>query len=202
MTEINEIWKPVVGWEDQYMVSSLGRVKSLDKIIIDKAKRQRFFKGQILKPRIDTKGYLRVGLSKGSVHYNRQIHRLVAEAFIPNINNLPEVNHRDENPKNDCLENLEWCDRKYNVNYGTRTIRMIESKKKGVLQFDLNNTIIKKWESAKEASENTGIGRNCICGCCKNKYGRKSAGGYIWKYYDLETYLIALMNKNIKKGAS
>ena len=108
-----EYWKPVVGYEGLYEVSNLGRVKSL-----------KFGKERILKPQKDTSGYLCVTLCKNNNQCQFKVHRLVAEAFIPNPNNLPQTNHKDECKTNNIASNLEWCDRKYNVNYGTRTKRV------------------------------------------------------------------------------
>ena len=115
-----EIWRPVVGYEGLYEVSSLGRVRSLDKY--DSI--NRFCEGRILKLSSDRLGYLRAQLYSNSKRKSFLVHRLVAQAFIPNPDNLPQVNHIDENPSNDNVENLEWCDGKYNVNYGTRIDRI------------------------------------------------------------------------------
>jgi len=109
---MNEIWKPIDKY-DGYEVSNLGRVKSYK---VDKVN------GKIMKPYRTTKGYLQIDISlDGRKRENRvhlAVHRLVAMAFIPNPNNLPEVNHKDENKENNCVDNLEWCDTKYNCNYG------------------------------------------------------------------------------------
>ena len=104
------------------------------------------------------------------------IHRLVAEAFIPNPDNLPQVNHKDENPENNHVENLEWCDAKYNNNYGTS----IERKSKWVIQLNKNNEILHFYPSAIQASRETGIGQGSISNVCVGR--RKSAGGFLWKY--------------------
>ena len=110
-----EEWRKIVGYEGLYEVSSLGRVRSLDRY--DSI--NRFRKGRILKSGTDTGGYLFVQLSSNGNEKNHSVHRLVAEAFIPNPDNLPQVNHIDEDKSNNCVDNLEWCDREYNINYGT-----------------------------------------------------------------------------------
>lgn len=109
----DEIWKPIKDFEDSYEVSSKGRVRSLDKIVVDNLKgteRRRLIKGKILKPYLcKGNGYLLVTLSKNSKLKYKTIHRLVAESFIPNLNSYPSINHKDEDKQNNNLENLEWC---------------------------------------------------------------------------------------------
>ena len=160
-----EIWKDIEGYEGLYQVSNKGRVKSL-------------YKGseRILKPHDNGRGYLRVHLTKENTSKNIRVHRLVALAFIPNPNNLPEINHRDENKKNNCVENLEWCDRGYNVNYGTRNERV--SRK--ILQYSKSEEFIREWQSAAEVKRVLGIDRAHISACCKGKL--KSSGGFVWRY--------------------
>ena len=121
MTE--EIWKPVVGYEGLYEVSSYGRVKSLDRYVKYSDGRIYLHKGKVLSLAKDKNGYFVVSLYFNGKHNTIKVHRLVAQAFIPNPDNLPEVNHLDEDKTNNRVENLEWCDHKYNMNYGTRNIR-------------------------------------------------------------------------------
>lgn len=115
------IWKNVPGYENLYQVSNLGQVRSLNY--------RRTGETKILKPEKDTKGYLRVTLCKNGKRKNCQVHRLVALSFIQNDENLPCVNHKDENPSNNHVENLEWCSYKYNNNFGSHNKKMSESKK-------------------------------------------------------------------------
>ena len=115
-----EEWRPIEGYEGLYEVSNTGRVRSLDKY----DSMNRFLRGRILRLFTDGLGYLRAQLYSNSKRKSFLVHRLVAQAFIPNPDNLPQVNHRDENPSNDNVDNLEWCDGKYNVNYGTRIDRI------------------------------------------------------------------------------
>lgn len=121
-----EIWKPVVGYEGLYEVSSLGRVRSLDRYDSN----NHFLKGRILRLCVDTKGYLKVGLSSNGKVKTYMVHRMVVEAFIPNPDNLPEVNHIDEDKKNNRVDNLEMCDRKYNMNYGSRMDKVRDKRLK------------------------------------------------------------------------
>jgi hypothetical protein len=110
----------------------------------------------------------------------KTIHRLVAEKFIPNIDNLPQVNHKDENPSNNYVDNLEWCDNWYNSHYGNHieNVRLRHLKK--INQYDLQGNFIKQWNSIIEAGNTLRIDTSSISKVCKNK--RKTAGNYIWKY--------------------
>lgn len=114
-----EIWKDIKGYKGWYQVSNIGRVKSLDRKIIDSMGRIYSYKGKLLKLSLTHDGYLYVSLAKNGNARSRTINNLVAEAFIPNPSNLPEVNHKDEDKLNNKVSNLEWCTRKYNINYGT-----------------------------------------------------------------------------------
>lgn len=106
------------------------------------------------------------------------IHRLVAEAFIPNSNNYLEINHKDENKQNNNVDNLEWCTRSYNINYGKRNNNIC----KAVMQYDKKGKFIKEWKSIMEVQRNLGLNNSNISQCCQNKSKYKSVGGYIWKY--------------------
>ena len=121
-----EEWRAVPGYEGLYEVSSYGRVKSIDRYV--KSKSYRLHKGKVLSPGKDRNGYLFVVLSYNGKHKGITVHRLVAESFIPNPDNLPQVNHKDEDKTNNNVDNLEWCDAKYNSNYGTARIRERETK--------------------------------------------------------------------------
>lgn len=118
-----DIWKDIPGYECYYQVSNTGKVRSVDRTEYGKK-----FKGKILTPRVTNGGYLGVTLCKCNHHKHISIHRLVAIAFIPNPNNLPQVNHKDENVKNNNVENLEWCTAKYNSNYGKHCEKISKSK--------------------------------------------------------------------------
>ena len=125
MTE--EIWRPVVGYEELYEVSSYGRVRSLDRYVRTCYEKYRLHKGKVLIPTKNRYGYLSVVLSCNGKHKTITIHRLVSLTFIPNPDDLPIINHKDEDKTNNRVENLEWCDHKYNVNFGTRNIRIKET---------------------------------------------------------------------------
>lgn len=106
---MEEIWKSIPEFED-YTVSNLGRVMNKH--------------GRIMKPSNHKQGYKLIGLKKDKKLYCRYVHRLVALAFIPNPDNLPQVNHKDECRNNNCVDNLEWCTSGYNINYGTRNLKV------------------------------------------------------------------------------
>ena len=117
-----EEWKSIPGYEGLYEVSNLGRVRSVERC--DRFNRK--IVSKILKPNY-VSGYLRVGMYKNKTFKYYLIHRLVAQAFLPNPDNLPEVNHKDEDKSNNKVNNLEWCDRSYNMNYGTVQQRRIQT---------------------------------------------------------------------------
>ena len=187
---MEEIWKTIEGYPS-YMVSNMGRVKSLNY--------RRTGIEKILKPKINEKGYYYYSLFIDGKEYKFRIHRLVALHFIPNPNNLPEVNHKDENKANNCVENLEWCDRKYNCNYGTSKKKISKALSVPILQYSKDGSLIRKWNNAKDAEKVLGVDDSHIGKCCKGIY--KTVGGYVWKYYDKETYLIGIMNNNFKYAA-
>lgn len=163
---MEEIWKDIKGFEGKYYISNFGRYKN---------------KTKILKPFITVDGYAKTVLWKNNIPTNCYIHRLVAQAFLPNTDNLPQVNHKDENPLNNIVSNLEWCTSSYNVNYGVRNKKDALTKEKQVIQFDKQNNFIKEWSSTAECGRN-GFNNGHISECCNGK--RKSHKGYIWRYKD------------------
>jgi hypothetical protein len=179
---MKEKWKDIIGYEGFYMVSNLGRVKSLPK-----QAGFMFRKERILKPNVTHHGYHRVTLQKDGHIKSLAIHRLVALAFIKNPNMLPYINHKDENKTNNCVNNLEWCDVAYNNNDGTRTERMSRSKINGagskvVLQYDTHGNFIKEWESAAEIERQLGFQHSNISSCCQLKPHYKTIGGFVWRF--------------------
>ena len=151
---MKEIWKDIQGYEGLYRVSNLGRVKSLRSTHYNhKIKSTVVVKREkILALATDTKGYLRVCLHKNNKANTQKVHRLVASAFIENPNNYPCVNHKDENKQNNNVDNLEWCDSKYNCNYGTTQQRRADKTKKKVAQISKDGSIVKVWDSVNDAS--------------------------------------------------
>lgn len=181
---MQEFWKDVVGYEGLYQVSNLGRVKSLSKFHCTSKNHSSlgyWSKEKILKQIVGVQGYLYVTLyDKNKKQKSKRIHQLVAQAFISNPNNLPFVNHKDENVKNNVYYNLEWCTAKYNCNYGTRLQRIAVKNNKPILQFDLNGNFIKEYESITQASKELNNSLNNISQCCLGR--SRTSKGYIFKF--------------------
>lgn len=167
----SEEWREIKGYEGIYQVSSLGRVRSLDRKVKFSDGRERKYGNKILSSKLSNRGYLMVTLWRNRNSQRLAIHRLVAKAFIPNPDNLPQVNHKDENKTNNRANNLEWCTNQYNNQY---------SKNTKIAQYDKQGNKIKEWGSIKEASLHLNIRANHITMCCKGVI--KSCGGYCWKY--------------------
>lgn len=181
-----EIFKRI---DSYYSVSNYGRVRSSRS-------------GKILKTHSDSKhkGYSYVNLCYNGVKKTKQVHRLVAMLFLPNPNNLPCVNHKDENPSNNCADNLEWCTYGYNLSYGSRTTKELETKRrtatvnspKVVAQCSPSGeTVIAVYNSISEAAKTTGIDKTSIAKCCNkairtdskgNKHHYRTAGGFVWEF--------------------
>ena len=166
-----EIWRDIPDYFGIYQVSNLGRIKRIKKYKSEPT---------ILKSKTDNAGYLRVDLSKNCKRKSFLIHRLVALAFIPNPEALPQINHKNENKSDNRVENLEWCDSRYNNNYGTIRKRISITKSIPVIQCNMNGEIIREYYGMNEAARQTGICVQNIHKCCIGVY--KTAGGYKWKY--------------------
>lgn len=161
------MWKKVID-NEAYSVNEIGEVRN------DST-------GRILKQTIDKDGYHMVTLIN-SVSKKKQwvgVHRLVAQAFIPNPNNYPIVNHKDENKDINTKDNLEWCDASYSTNYGTRNTRVGRKNSKRVYQYD-DGELVGWYDSTKLAGKFLGISPTKIADCCRGE--KKSAGGYRWTY--------------------
>lgn len=172
-------YRDIEGYEGHYMVDTKGNVFSL--------KRKK-----IMTPCKSNNGYMQVHLSIDGVMKSHKIHRLVAKTFIPNPYNLPQVNHKDEDKTNNCVENLEWCTQSYNMNYNdgqkrrasSRDYEEISKKRsevqsKEVTQYDFDGRIVAIWRNAYVAEEH-GYNRTMINQCCLGN--KKSHKGYVWKY--------------------
>lgn len=177
-----EYWKDIKGYEGLYRVSNYGRVKSIERWVYYADGRKYLYKSRIMKLRKNSNNdYLIVSLTIDGIHTKYLVHRLVAEAFIPNPHNYPQVNHKDCNPQNNKVENLEWVTAKYNCNYLFHNeLNRLAQHNKTVLQFDKEGTFIKEWFGVRNIEKELGYGHTNISNCCSGK--RKSAYGYIWKY--------------------
>ena len=182
---MTEEWKDIEGYEGKYQVSNLGRVRSLGRDIV---RRTRYgtmapyhISGRVLKPLHSQGDYCYVHLfDKDGASTNHKVHRLVAKAFVPNPDNLNEVNHIDEDKDNNRADNLEWCKHVDNCNHGTRNERSKTKRSKPVQQLDAEGNVVAEYPSTIEAERETGTNRYQIRMCCNGKY--KTAGGYRWKF--------------------
>lgn len=180
---MNEIWKSIEGYEGLYEVSNLGKVKSVERYV-PRGNHQIYVKERILKPELDKDGYLLVNLSKNGVQRMQKIHRLVAIAFIPNVNNLPIINHLNEIKFDNRVENLEWCDNLHNVRYGTgiernKQIQTFAHGKK-VLKKDLLGNVLESYPSTREAARENNTTATQIRRVCQGK--QRTCIGYTWEY--------------------
>lgn len=200
---MEELWKDVPGYEGRYQVSNLGNVRSCNWRNTGKMKN--------LVPQNNGHGYLHVGLRKGDgTHIAFYVHRLVAEAFVPNPHGLPQVNHKDENKQNNFVwvnedgsvdfekSNLEWCDATYNLAYGSRkekevlTQQMTHTKNCRVLQFSLDGRLLSFYRSQREAQRATSIPSSDISVCCSG--GLQQTHGYKWRYArDFHPFVLRLL---------
>lgn len=166
----DEIWKDIIGWEGLYQISSYGIVKSFRKK-----------EPHLLSTCVGTHGYCVVLLHDGNgQRKNERVHRLVAQAFIPNPNNYPYINHKDEDKTNNQVENLEWCTAEYNSNYGTCKKRIGLTNGIPVLKYDLDGNFISEYRTMTEAERNEGIDHANICICCEGKIS--NCNNFIWIY--------------------
>jgi hypothetical protein len=175
--------KDILGYEGLYKINEKGEIYSIPR------------KGTInnirkISQRKNKYGYMQVVLMKNNKMKTFLVHRLVAQAFIPNPDNLSQVNRKDENKQNNCVDNLEFCDATYNNTYGTRLERASKACQKSVVQLDKNNNFIKEFSSITQVGNDLNISLGNVSNCCRGKVN--FVGGYRWMY--LEDYL-----NNIKK---
>lgn len=188
MINSKEVWKPVVGYEELYLVSDTGLVKSLakDRVIGNGARR--IYPEIILKQSVDSGGYKQVKLCCNGKSKQFLVHKVVASAFLENNNGYFEVNHKDENKQNNNASNLEWCSRKYNMNYGSAMektrIKNLNCKttSKRLIQYDTNMVKIAEYPSVGECARRTGYSQGTISACCCKKPHFNTYKGYIWRY--------------------
>lgn len=173
-------WKNIKGFVGLYQIHNSGIVRSLDRKVWNR-NGYKLESGKILKPNILAKGYFQVYLTNAGITKCLQVHRLVAEAFIPNPNDLPQINHIDEEKSNNHVDNLEWCTASYNSSYGSRN----DTNSLPVLQYSLEGEVIAEFPSIKQASEATGLSESTIMRCCRYGYQRaRRKNKFDWRFKD------------------
>lgn len=186
LISIKPKWKDIVGYENEYQINQFGEIRTLK----DSPKLKKY---DVLKPQISKRnGYVYQMLYKNGKEKLLRVHRLVAMAFLPNPNNLPQVNHKDGNKQNNSVYNLEWCEQSDNMKHAYKNGLQIPSenqrkaiintnklKQKKVCQIK-DGEIINTFSGISEASRQTKISISCISRCCNLK--RKSTNGYEWRF--------------------
>ena len=178
---LDQIWKTIDNYGD-YEVSNYGKVRRIS-YDGDKSKEEQYKLPYYLKHRIDKDGYFRYTLCVKGKTKSFYAHRLVAQAFIPNPNNKPQVNHIDGNKQNNYVDNLEWCTIQENNLHALRNgLRDMKNNKlsKQVEQYDMNGNLLNTFKSANDAKRITGLSQGHISECCRGEY--KQYKGYVWKY--------------------
>lgn len=206
---MKEEFRSITGYEGLYEVSNLGNVRSLNYNHTGQTR--------VMKPMKNTWGYLQVGLHKEGKMKMCKVHRLVAQAFIENPYNLPEVNHKDEDKTNNSVcvnldgsinfekSNLEWCDHRQNINHGTRTQRSAEAQRgvkrpyvaealsEEVVQLTLDYVFVNEWASVNECGRN-GFNISCVSMCCNGKYGLQGNVYKGYRWVKAEDYYSSIAN--------
>lgn len=177
---MKEEWKDIQNYEGLYQVSNLGRVKSFRQSTKLRCKSE-----YILKPFLANNGYAQVTLYNNTKKHKFLVHRLVACAFIPNPDNLPQINHKDEDRTNNVVDNLEWCTAEYNNAYGTAKLRAIDTVSKPIEQVTFDGKVIAIYRSTRIASEilkiNTGTLKSAVI-------KHSQCNGYFWRYSNINPW--------------
>jgi hypothetical protein len=186
---MEEVWADISGYDGFYKVSNLGNIKSLQRYVKCKDGSVRLFQEKILSGGKAGRGYLLVTLFKGAKKRMEYVHRLVAEAFIPNVNNYPQINHKNGIKTDNRVENLEWCNNSMNMKHAFKTglakttiYQVIEKNKKKVIQLTKDGKFVSEYNSVIDAAKENNFNFSNIARCCRNCYGSKSYKGYIWRY--------------------
>ena len=185
ITNMTEDWRDIPGYEGLYQASNLGRIKSADRYVNNSHSTKSFRKGKILKPNITRNGYYQICLFKNSKVKKYYVHRLVWIAFNGPIPENMQVNHISERKSENRLSNLNLMTAKENINFGTGIERchnqLINGKcSKSVLQFTLDNILVKEYPSLMQVYRELGFKHSSIVKCCNGKY--KQAYGFKWQY--------------------
>jgi len=187
-----EIWKALPGVTG-IEVSNFGRVRTLDRVV-SSVRRTYLKKGRILKQRDNGKGYLQLGFHVNGKQVTKLVHRLVAQAFLPNPDNLPQVNHKDCNPSNNCVSNLEWCNNSYNQIYREK-FGISNTESRGVPIFAVNLTTLKvsRFRSQHEASRVLGVYQANINSVIRGRY--KQTGNF-W-FVNVDDNAVDIINQKL-----
>lgn len=185
---MEEIWKNIKGYEGLYQISNLGKVKSLER---KRYNGQNYYMQQekILKLQNDKYGYKTIMLHKDKKSKNLKVHRLVAQAFLTNPQNKLEINHKDGNKSNNCVNNLEWCTSIENVRHAFSNNLIKQHNNTNIEQYSLDGTLLCTWNSISEAVNALHLRKSAssnISACCQHK--KPTAFGYIWEYANDLTY--------------
>lgn len=176
-------WKPVVGFEGFYEVSADGKIRSCSRLVKSRYC-NRVIKGKELKQNKDQDGYCKIMLSKEGKTTTRAVHRLVAQAFIPNPNNYPVINHKNEIKDDNRVSNLEWCTIAYNTNYNGMNYKRAAFRRKPIKSISKDGEI-KYFNSIIEAANELKINHGNISSCLAGYYGRKSCKGYKFEFVEV-----------------
>lgn len=179
-----EIWKDAVGYERYAQVSSYGRIRTKGRTSVASNGRVYKIQPRISKTYVMKNGYeiVTIYLYENRVKKKLLVHRLVAETFIPNPDNLPQINHKDENKLNNCVENLEWCTVTYNLAYGTRREREAATKSKAVNQYTKGGSFVKYYTSITSAANEMNGDISVISAVCRHCPHHLTAYGYKWEF--------------------
>lgn len=199
---MSDIWKDIDGYEGLYQASNTGKIRSLDRIMLNRwGNGERHKRGKLMKFDLTSNGYLAVNLSKDGIGKRFLVHRIVAQCFIPNPENKPCIDHINTDRTDNRVENLRWVTHRDNQNNPVTKSKMKlnKSKAKPILQFSLDDKFIKRWNSCSDIVRELGYNQGSISACCRNKKNYFTAYGYRWgfekdyeripfKVFDLEIY--------------